>query len=122
MVLIIILLAVSIFIISNTVNLTVFTRREEIAIMKMVGATNSFIRIPFVIEGMILGLVGAIVALFLQWCVYIYVERTALAGIQMFHIVGFNELFVPLLAIFAGVGVLVGCVGSAITLRKFLKV
>lgn len=122
MVLIIILLAVSIFIISNTVNLTIFTRREEIAIMKMVGATNSFIRIPFVIEGLILGLLGAGVALFLQWVVYEYVAHTALAGIQMFNIVGFVDLFVPLLSIFAGVGAFVGCVGSAITLRKFLKV
>ncbi len=122
LVLIIVLLAVSVFIISNTVNLTIFNRREEIAIMKMVGATNGFVRIPFVIEGMLLGLAGAVIALFLQWCVYVYVSRTALEGIQMFNIIGFGELFVPLLSIFMGVGVFVGCIGSAIILRKFLKV
>lgn len=122
LVLIIILLAVSIFIISNTVNLTIFNRREEIAIMKMVGATNGFVRVPFVIEGMLLGVAGACVALVFQWVVYMYVSKTALSGIPMLNVIGFGELFLPLFAIFMGVGVIVGCVGSAITMRKFLKV
>ena len=122
LILILVMLAVSVFIIANTVNLTIFNRREEIAIMKMVGAKNGFIRSPFLIEGLILGLVGAGVALLLQWGLYEYVAHTALQGFQMFHIIGFRELLLPLAAIFVGVGVLVGCLGSAITMRKFLKV
>ena len=68
--LIVILLIVSVFIISNTIKLTTFDRRDEIAIMKMVGATNGFIRWPFVVEGMILGLLGAVLAFLAQWGVY----------------------------------------------------
>ena len=61
------LVVVSLFIIANTIKLATFYRREEIAIMKMCGATNGFIRWPFVVEGMILGLTGALVAFFIQW-------------------------------------------------------
>ena len=69
-ILIAILFLISLFIIANTIKLATFTRREEIAIMKMCGATNGFVRWPFVFEGLILGLVGALVAFFLQWGVY----------------------------------------------------
>ena len=69
-VLVAILVVVSLFIIANTIKLATFYRREEIAIMKMCGATNGFIRWPFVVEGMILGLTGALVAFFVQWGLY----------------------------------------------------
>lgn len=120
--LIIMLLAVSIFIISNTVNLTIFNRREEIAIMKMIGAKNGFVRAPFVLEGLILGLVGAAFAFFIQWGLYEYLMGAALSKFQLFKMIGFADVWKELALVFAGVGVLVGGVGSGITMRKFLKV
>lgn len=121
-ILIIVLLAVAVFIISNTVNLTIFNRREEIAIMKMVGAGNGFVRSPFIIEGLLLGMLGAFIAIFLQWGLYSYVVKTALNGLEIFSFIPFASLAWQLLAVFVGVGVLVGGAGSAITMRKFLKV
>ncbi len=121
-VLILILVLVSIFIISNTVNLTMFNRREEIAIMKMIGATNGFVRIPFVIEGLLIGIAGATLALFLQWAVYEYVVAAALSTISFMPNVSFGDIVGYILAMFYGVGILVGGAGSAITLHKFLKV
>lgn len=121
-VLILILALVSVFIISNTVNLTMFNRREEIAIMKMIGATNGFVRIPFVIEGLLIGIAGATLALFLQWAVYEYVVAAALSSISFMPNVSFGDIIGYILMMFYGVGILVGGAGSAITLRKFLKV
>ncbi len=121
-VLILILALVSVFIISNTVNLTMFNRREEIAIMKMIGATNGFVRIPFVIEGLLIGIAGATLALFLQWAVYEYVVAAALSSISFMPNVSFGDIIGYILMMFYGVGILVGGVGSAITLHKFLKV
>ncbi|MBR3848417.1 MAG: permease-like cell division protein FtsX [Oscillospiraceae bacterium] len=120
--LVLILVLVSIFIISNTVNLTMFNRREEIAIMKMIGATNGFIRFPFVIEGLLIGIAGAAVALLLQWFVYEYIVASALSGISFIPTLPFGDCVGFICAIFFGTGVIVGGVGSAITLRKFLKV
>lgn len=120
--LVLILILVSIFIISNTVNLTMFNRREEIAIMKMIGATNGFIRFPFVIEGLLIGIAGAAVALLLQWVVYEYIVASALSGISFIPTLPFGDCVGYISAIFFGTGIIVGGVGSAITLRKFLKV
>lgn len=122
LILIIVLLAVAIFIISNTVNLTIFNRREEIAIMKMVGAKNGFVRSPFIIEGLILGIIGAVLALLLEWGLYAYVAETVLQEFNLFHFISFGDIVWKLAAVFAGVGALVGGAGSAITMRKFLKV
>ena len=121
-VLILILILVSIFIISNTVNLTMFNRREEIAIMKMIGATNGFVRIPFVVEGLLIGFAGATLALLLQWAIYDYVIVEALAKLAFIPSVSFGSLAGDIVLMFYGVGALVGGLGSAITLRKFLKV
>ncbi len=121
-VLILILVLVSIFIISNTVNLTMFNRREEIAIMKMIGATNGFVRIPFVVEGLLIGFAGATLALLLQWAIYDYVIIEALTKIAFISSVPFSTLAWDIVLMFYGVGALVGGLGSAITLRKFLKV
>lgn len=122
LILIIVLLAVAIFIISNTVNLTLFNRREEIAIMKMVGAGNGFVRSPFIIEGLLLGVMGALIALLLQWGLYAYVAETALQDFPLFHFVSFGDMVWQLLGTFVVIGALVGGLGSAITMRKFLKV
>ena len=114
--------AISVFIISNVVRLAMFARREEISIMKMVGATNGFIRVPFVIEGVALGLMAAIVAFFAQWGVYKYIVSGLMQGIAMFDMAPFSVFALPLLVtlILAGLGLGVG--GSVLTIRRFLKV
>ena len=122
--LIAILLMVSLLIISNTIKLTTFDRREEIAIMKMVGATDGFIRWPFVFEGLLLGLFGAAIAFGLQWLLYVAIAN----GIgnsdtmQLLEVVPFRKIWQPVAAIFAGAGVVIGVGGSLMAIRRFLKV
>lgn len=122
--LIMILFVVSVFIISNTIKLTTFDRREEISIMRMVGATNSFIRWPFVYEGFMLGLLGAMIAFFLQWGLYEAVANGVATNdtLQLIHIVDFKNLWAPVAAVFAGSGVVIGVGGSLSAIRKFLQV
>lgn len=119
-----VLLVVSLLIISNTVKLAMYDRRDEIAIMKMVGATNGFIRLPFVVEGFILGMVGAGLAFGLEWLLYDWmIVRIAEADtLQMFQFVPFNEILWPLAATFAAAGLFVGIVGSWTSIRKFMDV
>jgi len=124
LVLIVILFIVSVFIMSNTIKLTTFGRREEIAIMKMVGATNSFIRTPFVIEGLTLGVIGAAVALLLEWGIYTLVCDkivTSIAGTYV-SVLAFSTLALPVGLVFMGVGVVVGAFGGTIAIRNYLKV
>lgn len=123
-VLVTILAVVSLFIIANTIKLAFFYRREEIAIMKMCGATNAFIRWPFVVQGMILGLAGAIVAFFLQWGVYELVSKTVIKsdGLSLVTILPFTSLILNILPVFCGAGLLIGVVGSVLAIRKFLQV
>ncbi|MBQ2324118.1 MAG: permease-like cell division protein FtsX [Oscillospiraceae bacterium] len=122
--LIAILLVVSIFIISNTIRLTTFDRRDEIAIMKMVGATDGFIRWPFVYEGFMLGILSALIAFGLQWLLYESVAKGIAASdtLQILHIVPFADIWKPVAAFFGGVGLLVGVGGSLTAIRKFLHV
>ena len=125
LVVICVLLVVSLLIISNTVKLAMYDRREEIAIMKMVGATNGFIRLPFVVEGFTLGMLGAGIAFGLEWLMYNYmVERIAQldASLQLFKFVPFTELLIPMIATFAAAGFFVGVVGSWTSIRKFMNV
>lgn len=122
--LIAILVLVSLFIMSNTIKLATFGRREEIAIMKMVGASNSFIRCPFVVEGLILGVVGGGLAFLALWGLYTALEAkvaTSLA-ISFVSIVPFSELWSFVLCVFMGVGVVVGAFGGVIAIRNYLKV
>lgn len=124
MILIIILVIVSVFIMANTVKLTTFGRREEIAIMKMVGAGNGFIRFPFVVEGLFLGLFGGAIAYFAQWGLYDLVCNrimTSLVG-SFITVIPFAELFVPVLVVYLCVGGLVGAFGGIIAIRNYLKV
>ncbi len=122
--LIAILLIVSVFITSNTIKLTTFDRREEIAIMKMVGATDGFIRWPFVYEGLLLGLTSAAFAFGLQWLLY----RAIAEGIansdtlQLLRVVPFEQIYVPVAIAFGVVGILVGVGGSLTAIRRFLRV
>ena len=119
-----ILLAVSLLIISNTVKLAMYDRKEEIAIMKMVGATNGFIRVPFVVEGFLLGMVGAGGAFGLMWALYdALVSRiNAADALELFQFVPFTVVSVPVLIIFLGAGLFVGMVGSWTSIRKFMNV
>ena len=122
--LIAILFVVSVFIISNTIKLTTFDRREEIAIMRMVGATNGFIRWPFVYEGFMIGLLSAVIAFGLQWLLYAAVARGVADSdtLKLIHVVDFATLWKPVAAVFAGAGILIGVGGSLSAIRKFLQV
>ena len=119
-----ILLAVSLLIISNTVKLAMYDRQNEIAIMKMVGATNGFIRFPFVVEGFLLGITGAALAFGLQWVLYdaLIVKIGEVDALGLFNFVPFVDLLKPMLATFSFAGLFVGIVGSLTAIRKFLDV
>ena len=123
-VLVAILAVISVFIMSNTIKLAAFTRREEIAIMRMVGGTNSFIRFPFIVEGLILGLLGGGLGFLAVWGLYALVCSNLLTSVMsgLIEIVVFSSIMWPLLAVFLGVGVLVGVFGSNIAIRNYLKV
>ncbi|MDR2606298.1 MAG: permease-like cell division protein FtsX [Oscillospiraceae bacterium] len=122
--LIVVLFIVSIFMMSNTVKLSTFSRREEIAIMRMVGATSGFIRRPFVIEGVILGLMGSAIAYMAQWAVYMFaLDRAASSNLPGFiTLLPFKVVALPVLAVFAGVGLIIGAGGSANAIRNYLKI
>ena len=119
-----VLLAVSLLIISNTVKLAMYDRKEEIGIMKMVGATNGFIRLPFVVEGFTLGMLGAAMAFGLEWVMYdaAVLKISEVDALQLFKFVHFEELLIPMVATFAATGMFVGIVGSWTAIRKFLNV
>ena len=119
-----VLLVVSLLIISNTVKLAMYDRKDEIAIMKMVGATNGFIRLPFVVEGFTLGMMGAILAFGLEWVGYdALIQKIAdVDALQLFNFVPFQELLIPMVAVFAAAGMFVGIVGSWTSIRKFMNV
>ena len=122
--LIAILFVVSVFIISNTIKLTTFDRRDEIAIMRMVGATNGFIRWPFVYEGFLFGILGAVIAFFLQWGLYEAISRGVANNdtLQLIRIIPFEQLWAPVAEVFAGAGIIIGVGGSLSAIRKFLQV
>ena len=119
-----VLLVVSLLIISNTVKLAMYDRKDEIAIMKMVGATNGFIRLPFVVEGFTLGMMGAILAFGLEWAGYdaLIQKIAAVDALQLFNFVSFHELLIPMVIVFAAAGMFVGIVGSWTSIRKFMNV
>ena len=124
LVLIGILLVISLFIIANTIKLATFYRREEIAIMKMCGATDGFIEWPFVVEGMILGLTGALIAFFAQWGLYQAVAKFAIQGngLSLVTIISYQSISGTILAVFCAVGAFIGVGGSLVAIRKFLQV
>ena len=124
LVLIILLTAVSLLIMTNTIKLATFTRREEIAIMKMVGASNGFIRCPFVVEGLVLGLLGGGLAFLLEWGIYVLVCNKIVTGVTgtLISVVAFSTVMWPLLIAFMAAGVLVGVIGGMTAIRNYLKV
>ena len=122
--LIAVLLVISLLIISNTVKLAMYDRRDEISIMKMVGATNGFIRLPFIVEGFTLGMMGAILAFGLEWVGYdALVNRiSSVVSLRLFTFVPFKTLLIPMLIVFGAAGLFVGIVGSWTSIRKFMDV
>ena len=124
LVLIGILMIISLFIIANTIKLATFYRREEIAIMKMCGATDGFIEWPFVVEGMLLGLTGALIAFFAQWGLYQMVAKFAVQGngLSLVNMISYGTMAPTILAVFCGVGAFIGVAGSLFAIRKFLQV
>lgn len=122
--LVVVLVIVSVFIMANTIKLTTYGRREEIIIMKMVGASNSFIRFPFVVEGLILGLIGGGLAFLAEWGLYQLLTEKLMTGLigNLVTIIPFNILFLPMLCVYLLIGIVVGVFGSSIAIRKFLKV
>ena len=119
-----VLLVVSMLIISNTVKLAMYDRKEEIAIMKMVGATNGFIRWPFVVEGFILGILASAIAFFLEWGLYnlLQTQISMVDSLDLITVVPFVEVIEIVAIGYAVVGFLVGVLGSLLSIRKFLKV
>ena len=119
-----ILLVVSLLLISNTVKLAMYDRKDEIAIMKMVGATNAFIRLPFQVEGFTLGMLGAALAFGLEWILYeaLTIRIAEIDSLQLFMLVEFQELLFPMVATFAAAGLFGGIVGSWTSIRKFMYV
>jgi len=118
------LLAISLLIISNTVKIAMHERRDEIAIMKMVGATNGFIRLPFVVEGFLLGMTGAGLAFGAEWAMYdaVAAELRTIEGLEKLQLVPFSQMLLPMIAIFLAAGMFVGVVGSWSSIRKFMDV
>lgn len=121
-----ILVLISIFIISYTIKLTVYARRKEISIMKYVGATNSFIRGPFIVEGIIIGIISAIITIGIIGVAYTSVLNKMLASSVMqsltISLYTFNQLFVRILIVYLILGIGIGVLGSVISMRKYLKV
>ena len=118
-----VLFAISLFIISNTIKLTVYSRRLEISIMKSVGATNSFVRLPFVVEGIILGIVSGAVSLGVVWGVY---ELAINQFSELFASIGiaplaFTDYALQMLGVFLAIGIISGVGGSLITMRRYLN-
>lgn len=119
-----VLLVISLLIISNTVKLAMYDRRDEIFIMKMVGATNGFIRLPFIVEGFTLGMIGAVLAFGLEWVAYdaLVQKISQVDALKLFTFVPFENLLVPMLIVFGAAGLFVGVVGSWTSIRKFMDV
>ena len=115
-----ILLIISAFIVSNAVKISVYARRREINIMKYVGATDWFIRWPFVIEGIIIGIYGAIICFVIMWIAYVSIKSNI--SISMLTLLPFSSVWASLAASFIIVGVVIGSVGSIFSIRKHLKV
>lgn len=121
-VLIAFLAAATLFIISNTIRLTVFARRKEIAIMKYVGATNGFIRWPFVIEGMLLGCIGGLIAVACTGEFYYFITSEIEQSLAFFPLVPMFPIFYQLAVALLIIGIFVGAIGSAISLRQYMRV
>ena len=118
------LVFVSIFIMSNTIKLATFGRREEIAIMKMVGASNGFIRLPFVVEGLVLGILGGGLGFLAEWGIYELLTRRLVGSVAggFFTVVPFMQIALPMFIAYMAIGVVIGAFGGVNAIRNYLDV
>lgn len=118
----VLLLVIAIVIISNTIKLTVFNRRKEINIMKYIGATDRFIRVPFIMEGMLIGLIGALISFAaMMWGYVTVLKYIAAYQFDMFEFISYITVAPIIGVLFVGVGCLIGIAGSVFSMRKYLK-
>jgi len=120
--LVLVMILATLFVISNTVRLTIIARAEEIEIMKLVGATNWFVRWPFLFEGMLLGLLGALGAALAAWRAYAWAVGGIYASVAFMPVVPVYPLVWRLGLVLAVTGALIGSLGSTFSLRRFLRV
>lgn len=118
-----VLFAISLFIISNTIKLTVYSRRLEISIMKSVGATNSFVRLPFIVEGVILGVISGVLSLGVVWGIYELAVNQFSDLLNSLSLIplDFKSYALYMLGAFVGIGIISGVGGSLITMGKYLN-
>ena len=125
-VILMLLILISIFIISNTIKLTVHARRKEISIMKYVGATNNFIRWPFIVEGMIIGILASVISIVIVGGAYSLLAEQAVNANFMqtinMSLVGFKDMISSIIFVYMLLGIGIGALGSVISMRKYLKV
>ena len=125
-VILVLLIIISTAIISNTIKLTVHARRKEISIMKYVGATNSFIRWPFIVEGMIIGIIAAMISILILGVAYNLLTdkilQSAINSMINIQLLSFSEIFTLVIAVYLTLGIGIGIIGSMISMRKYLEV
>lgn len=117
----VILFVVSIFVIINTIKLAVHSRRTEITIMRYIGATDWFVILPFIFEGILIGLVSSGLAFLIEWYMYGYVVTMIGENFNMLTILSFGDIRATLAIAFVGIGVVTGIIGSTISTRRYLK-
>lgn len=116
-----ILMVIALVIVSNTIRVTMYNRKLEISIMKAVGATDSFVRIPFVVEGMLIGVVSALIAEGLLYFCYRVATETIISTLGTSDIVHYSDVAGWLLLVFIGIGIFAGVLGSVIMISKYLR-
>jgi cell division transport system permease protein len=125
-VILILLVVISIFIIANTIKLTVHARRKEISIMKYVGATNGFIRWPFIVEGMIIGIIASAISIVIVGGAYSFLAEQLVNSQFMqvinMSLISFADMFNSIIFVYMLLGIGIGALGSVISMRKYLKV
>lgn len=125
-IILLLLIVISIFIIANTIKLTVHARRKEISIMKYVGATNGFIRWPFIVEGMIIGIISSLISIAIVGGVYnLLAEQLVNANfmqVMNVHLVTLQDMLISMIIVYMILGIGIGVLGSVISMRKYLKV
>ena len=121
--LIIILFIVCMAIMSSALRVTAYERRKEVGLVKMIGATNSFVRWPITIEGVALGLTGSLLSYLLQWTLYTLLEvRISSSGLAFLNVIPFRVIALPLLAAFLFLGLLAAVLGSRIAIRSYIRI
>ena len=122
----VLLILISVFIIANTIKLTVHARRKEISIMKYVGATNGFIRWPFIVEGILIGIISAIITIVILGFTYNFIadkiSSSEVMNVMGYNLLTYSNMLSMLFVVYIGMGIGIGAVGSAISMRKYLEV